>query len=236
MTPRAAQAIRQADVVVGYGGYFAWVEDLVAGKECIALPLGQERERAAIALEQAARGRQAAVISSGDPGIYAMAAVVLEQLEALPAERRPEVVVIPGVSALTASAALLGAPLGHDFAAISLSDLLTPWPAIERRLAAAAGADFVIALFNPKSQERCWQLERAREIILSQRPGTTPAGIVRNAERPGTSVVLTTLAGLDAMAVDMFSIVIIGNSTSRRFDHFLRTPRGYKTAPTAEPS
>jgi precorrin-3B C17-methyltransferase len=228
LTPQAAAALAQAEVVIGYIGYFAWVEDLIRGKEWFALPLGQEKERARAALEHASRGRRVAVISSGDPGIYAMASVVLETLATVPPDRRPEALVVPGVSALNAAAALLGAPLGHDFAVISLSDLLTPWKTIEKRLIAAASADFVLALFNPKSARRDWQLTRASEIILDHRPGSTPVGIVRHAFRPGQEVELTTLQELHAAEVDMFTIVFIGNTTSRFVGSFILTPRGYE--------
>ncbi|HWY85943.1 MAG TPA: precorrin-3B C(17)-methyltransferase [Gemmataceae bacterium] len=228
VTPQAAAALRHAEVVIGYAGYFPWVQDLIQGKEWLALPLGQEKERAQAALEYARQGRQVALISSGDPGIYAMASLVLEMLASMAEDRRPEVVVLPGVSALNAAAALLGAPLGHDFAAMSLSDLLTPWETIEKRLRAAAGADFVLALFNPKSRRRDWQLDRAREILLDQRQGSTPVGIVRHATRPQQNIVLTTLADLDAAKVDMFSIVIVGNSSSRFVGNFIMTPRGYE--------
>jgi cobalt-precorrin 5A hydrolase/precorrin-3B C17-methyltransferase len=227
LTPQAAAALRQAEVVIGYTGYFAWVEDLLGGQRCTALPLGQERERAGLALEHAGQGRRVAVISSGDPGIYAMASVVLETLATTARDLWPEIEIVPGVSALNAAAALLGAPLGHDFAAISLSDLLTPWEAIEKRLTAAAWGDFVVALFNPRSQRRDWQLTRARAILLDHRPGSTPAGIVRHAFRPGQEVVVTTLEEMDMAKVDMFTIVIVGNSTSRFAGTFIVTPRGY---------
>jgi precorrin-3B C17-methyltransferase len=228
LTPQAAMALRQAEVVIGYAGYFTWVEDLLEGKERIALPLGQEMERARLALDCARQGRWVAVISSGDPGIFGMASVILEKLATVTLDSRPEVVVVPGVSALNAAAALLGAPLGNDFAAISLSDLLTPWEIIEKRLNAAAGADFVLALFNPKSQRRDWQLARAREILLVHRPGSTPVGIVHHAFRPGQEVALTTLEEMDVAKVDMFAIVIVGNATSRLVSSFIMTPRGYE--------
>jgi precorrin-3B C17-methyltransferase len=236
LTPQAAHALRQAEVIVGYSGYFPWVDDLIRSKERIALPLGQEKERASIAMNHATKGRRVAVISSGDPGIYAMASVVLEMLGTMPPARRPEVVIVPGVSALNAASALLGAPLGHDFAAVSLSDLLTPWDMIENRLRAAAGADFVLALFNPKSVRRDWQLARAREILLSARSGTTPVGIVRNACRPEQSVNLTTLERMDVGAVDMFAIVIVGNSTTRIEGGMMLTPRGYDLSSSGETS
>jgi precorrin-3B C17-methyltransferase len=160
-----------------------------------------------------------------------MASLVLELAATLTPDSRPEIVVVPGVSALNAAAALLGAPLGHDFAAISLSDLLTPWPIIEKRLAAAAAADFVLALFNPKSQKRDWQLARARMLILAERPGTTPVGIVHSAFRPGQTVVVTTLGDMDLATVDMFAIVIVGNRASRFVGNFIMTPRGYVAPP-----
>jgi precorrin-3B C17-methyltransferase len=231
LTPQAFAALCQAEVVIGYAGYFTWVEDIVKSKECVALALGQEMERARLALEHAGKGRRVAVISSGDAGIYAMAGVVLEALEALPEDDRPDFGIVPGISALNAAAALLGAPLGHDFAVISLSDLLTPWEAIEKRLAAAASADFVLVLFNAKSQSRDWQLKRACEIVHGHRSGTTPVGIVRNAFRPGLNVHLTTLADLPASQVDMFSIVFVGNSTSRFVGKHILTPRGYPAEP-----
>jgi precorrin-3B C17-methyltransferase len=227
LTPQAAAAIRQADVVIAYGGYLTMIADLIQGKEILSLPLGQERERAQAALLQTGQGRHVAVISSGDPGIYAMASVVLDMLASMPAEKWPDIEVIPGVSALNAAAALLGAPLGHDFAAISLSDLLTPWPIIEKRLQAVADADFVLALFNPKSQRRDWQLGRAREILLSRRAGSTPLGIVHNAYRPGQEVELTTLSDMNIANVDMFTILFVGNSTTRSLGRFFWTPRGY---------
>ena len=170
VTGQAAAALHEADVVIGYTGYFVWIEDLVMGKECIALPLTQETERAKLAVERVLQGETVCVVSSGDAGIYGMASLVLEMAEqqdgAVPA---PEVTVIPGISAVNACAALLGAPIGHDFAVISLSDLLTPWATIEKRLMAAAAADFVTALFNPKSVRRDWQYARAQAILAPHR-------------------------------------------------------------------
>jgi precorrin-3B C17-methyltransferase len=193
------------------------------------LPLAQEVERARLAVEQATQGRQVAVISSGDAGIYGMASLVLETVGEMPDNMRPEVVVVPGISAVNACASLLGAPLGHDFAVISLSDLLTPWDKIERRLTAAAEADFVIALLNPRSERRTWQLPKAIEIISQSREMQTPVGIVANAYRPGQAVQLTSLAEIADCHVDMLSTVIIGNSQTRRFDRAIVTPRGYRT-------
>lgn len=231
MTAQAADAVRQAQVVVGYAGYFEWIADLVAGKECIALPLGEETERAAVAVGHAREGRRVCVVSSGDAGIYGMASLVLELLEREPVDRVPDVSIIPGISAVNACAALLGAPLGHDFAVISLSDLLTPWALIERRLRAAAEADFVLALLNPQSQRRTWQLPRAREILIGKRSPETPVGYVRNAYRPGQSIWLGTLNTMAEQPADMFTTVIVGSSQTRAFRDRMVTPRGYQVPP-----
>jgi precorrin-3B C17-methyltransferase len=227
MTGQALEALRRSQVVVGYGGYFEGIADLMDGKECLALPLGEERERARLAVERALNGEAVCVISSGDAGIYGMAGLVLETLEVSERPHDLEVAVFPGVSAVNACAALLGAPLGHDFAVVSLSDLLTPWKWIERRLAAAAEADFVLALLNPRSRRRDWQLRLAQEILLRNRPPETPVGIVRQAYRPGQSVEITTLARMNAATVDMFTTAIVGNSQTRRLGDKLVTPRGY---------
>jgi precorrin-3B C17-methyltransferase len=232
LTPQAADAVGAADVIIGYAAYFEWIADLVAGKECIALPLGEETERATVAVGHAREGRRVCVISSGDAGIYGMASLVLEVLARRPGDALPEVSIVPGISAVNACAALLGAPLGHDFAVISLSDLLTPWELIERRLRAAADADFVLALLNPQSQRRTWQLPRAREILLGQRTPETPVGYVRNAYRPGQSIWLGTLRTMAEQPADMFTTIIVGNSQSREFRGRMLTPRGYPTKQT----
>jgi precorrin-3B C17-methyltransferase len=231
MTPQAGDVLARCEAIVGYSGYLALIADLAEGKDTFALPLGEEVGRARLALAQARRGRTVGVVSSGDPGIYGMAGVVLELLEELPEADRPEVVIAPGLSAVNAAAALLGAPLGHDFAVISLSDLFTPWELIEKRLAAAATADFVIALLNPKSRQRAWQLDRARDIILSQRAAETPVGIVRNAYRPEQAAEVTTLGRLLTASVDMFTTVIVGNSQTRCFQSKMVTPRGIVRSP-----
>jgi precorrin-3B C17-methyltransferase len=233
MTAQAVAALRQADVVIGYSGYFAWVEDMVHGKECNALPLTQETERAHLAVERAREGRSVCVISSGDPGVYGMASLVLEHAAA--EGHTLDVVIVPGVSAVNAAAALLGAPLGHDFAVVSLSDLLTPWEQIARRLHAAAEADFVLAMLNPRSQRRDWQLRKAREILLCHRRAETPVGVVRNAYRAGQSMALTTLGMMDEAEVDMFSTVIVGNSQTRMANRRMVTPRGYPHLAPLEP-
>jgi len=228
LTGQAQAALQGADVIIGYDGYFQWIADLVHHKECIALPLTQEVARAQLAVERALAGQAVSVISSGDAGIYGMASLVLEVLE-----RRqentvlPDVVVIPGVSAVNACAALLGAPIAHDFAVLSLSDLLTPWAIIEKRLAAAAEADFVMVLLNPKSVRRQWQFARACALLCQHRAPETPVGLVRNAYRPDQAVVLTTVSSLADADVDMLTTVIVGNSQTRCFQSRLITPRGY---------
>ena len=233
MTGQAQAALSQADVIIGYTGYFAWIEDLVLGKECLALPLTQETERAQLAVDRALQGATVCVISSGDAGIYGMASLVLDVVAQRQTETpRPDVVVVPGVSAVNACAALLGAPIGHDFAVISLSDLLTPWAAIEPRLTAAAAADFVTVLLNPKSARRDWQYARAQAILARHRAPDTPVGVVRNAYRPEQSVVVTTVASMAAAYVDMFTTVIVGNSQTRGWQSHMVTPRGYTVAAT----
>jgi len=228
LTGQAQAALQGADVIIGYDGYFQWIADLVHNKECIALPLTQEVARAQLAVERALAGQAVSVISSGDAGIYGMASLVLEVLERHEENPvLPDVVVIPGVSAVNACAALLGAPIAHDFAVLSLSDLLTPWAVIEKRLAAAAEADFVMVLLNPKSARRQWQFARACALIGQHRAPETPVGLVRNAYRPDQAVVLTTVSGLADADVDMLTTVIVGNSQTRCFQSRLITPRGY---------
>jgi cobalt-precorrin 5A hydrolase/precorrin-3B C17-methyltransferase len=225
-TPAATAAVRHADVVVGYGPYVDQCADLLApAQEVIRFPIGAEVDRCRAALDHAAAGRRVALVCSGDAGVFGMASLVLELA---PTRGAPEVEIVPGVSAGAAAAATLGAPLGHDHASISLSDLLTPWSVIERRLGAAAESDLAVALYNPRSARRTWQLERAREIFLGHRPGSTPVGIVTSVDRRDQRVVATTLAALDPSAVDMLTIVLVGATTSRWINGRLVTPRGYE--------
>jgi cobalt-precorrin 5A hydrolase/precorrin-3B C17-methyltransferase len=226
LTPRAKEVLRKADMVVGYKGYLEYVQGYLEGKEVISRGMGGEVERAKIALEAAGRGKNVAVVSSGDPGIYAMASVVLEC--ASKAGVRPDVEVVPGITAASAAAARLGAPLGHDFAAISLSDLLTPWEVIEDRLRAAARGDFCIVLYNPRSRGRQGHLNRAIEILREYLRPDTPVGVVKNAMRRGERVLVTTLEKLPCEEVDMLSTVIIGNSESFTYHPWIITPRGYR--------
>ena len=230
-TPAAATALSECDVLVGYRGYIDQLSGLLTGKELVSMELGQELERAARAVELACEGRSVAVVSSGDAGIYGMAGPVFRVLT----DREwdgytPSVEVVPGISALQSAASLLGAPLMQDFCAISLSNLLTPWEAIEKRLKAAALGDFVVALYNPRSRRRTWQLPEARRLLLEQRDGETPVGLIRDAYRPGQRISVTDLNGLGALFedVDMFTIVVVGNSNTYLHQGFMITPRGYE--------
>ncbi|HVM05374.1 MAG TPA: precorrin-3B C(17)-methyltransferase [Acidimicrobiales bacterium] len=226
-TPAAAAAVRRAQVVIGYGPYVEQAADLLTpAHELVPSPIGREVERARSALERAAAGRSVAVVCSGDAGVYAMASIVLE----LAGEVAPglDIEVVPGVTAASAAAAILGAPLGHDHVSISLSDLLTPWDVIEGRLRAAADSDLVVALYNPRSRTRDWQLEAARKILLGSRPDSTPVGVVTDAGRPGEKAVVTTLGDLDPADVGMTTCVVIGSSATAVVDARMVTPRGYR--------
>jgi adenosylcobyric acid synthase len=226
MTYQAREAIESADTVVGYKTYLHLIEPLLSGKEVVSSGMMKEVERCREAIRRAGEGRTVALVSSGDSGIYGMAGLVL----GLSPPDCVEVVIVPGVSAVQAAASVLGAPLMHDFAVVSLSDLLTPWDLIEKRLEAAASADFVIALYNPRSKGRTRHLERALEIMLHSRAPDTPVGIVRNACREGEEKILSTLAGMPLSRVDMFSMVIVGNSATFVDGRGrMVTPRGYET-------
>lgn len=227
MTSKAVEAIKSADVVVGYETYLRLVKDFLAGKDVISSGMTRELERAKAAVEKAKQGKKVALISGGDPGIYAMASVVFEFLKEENADL--DIEVIPGITAASAAAALLGSPLGHDFAVISLSDLLTPWGVIEKRLSSAAQSDFVVVLYNPKSKGREWQIEKAVEILKKYRKASTPVGIVRNAMREGESVVVTTLDKMLECKMDMLTTVIVGSSETFVFKSRMITPRGYKS-------
>ncbi|HKC76325.1 MAG TPA: precorrin-3B C(17)-methyltransferase, partial [Chloroflexota bacterium] len=228
LPPLARAALQRAEVVVGYHGYLDLIAPLTAGKRCVGTGLGAEVDRAAHAVDLALSGRHVALVSSGDAGVYGMAGLAYEVLKAR--GWRPDglpVTVIPGISALQAAASLLGAPLMHDVATISLSDLLTPRDVIERRLEAAAAADFVVALYNPASRRRTELIARARAILLGHRAGATPVGLVRNAYRSGQQVVVTTLDTMLDHPIDMLTIVIVGNSSTRVVGTRMVTPRGY---------
>ncbi len=238
MTLEAREALAESQVVVGYQTYLDFIAPLLAGKEVVSSGMMKEVERCRQAISRAASGRNTAIVSSGDAGIYGMAGLILELVDEdtkgsmeLPLlQGEIEVVIVPGVSAVQAAASVLGAPLMHDFAVISLSDLMTPWSAIRKRLLAAADADFVVALYNPRSKGRVQQIEEARKILLSRRSPETVVGIVRNACRDGESKTVTTLQLMLEEEIDMFSIVIIGNSaTFVDAQGRMVTPRGYGT-------
>ena len=226
MTPAVVDAIRSADAVVGYKYYFQFVQRYVR-EDCVCVDTGmkRERERAEQAFLLAEQGKTVVVISSGDAGIYGMTPLIYEMSRA----RQADVVVesLPGISAFQKAASLLGAPIGHDLCIISLSDLMTPWEVIERRIRAAAVGDFVTAVYNPRSNERYWQLYRLQELFLQQRDGSTPVGYVRQAGREEQTVTVTTLSELRPDDIDMFTVVLIGNSQSYVSDGKIITPRGY---------
>ncbi len=231
LTPDARRALSEASVWVGYGLYLDLLEPLRRPDQlrCDG-QLTEERARCQLALELASQGLNVALVSSGDSGIYAMAGLALELWLAQPPDGRPSFTVHPGISALQLAAARAGAPLMHDFCTISLSDRLTPWAVIEQRLQAAASGDFVVALYNPRSRGRDWQLGRAQAILLEARPATTPVVLARQLGRPEEAVSLHTLAALPLEQVDMLTLVLIGNSTSRMTDGRMVTPRGYPGA------
>jgi precorrin-3B C17-methyltransferase len=219
--------VRSADTVIGYDLYVDQCADLVTAHQTVVRsPIGAEADRCAEALTRAAGGEQVALVCSGDPGVVATATLVCELG---PRHGSPEVEIVPGITAASAAAGLLGAPLAHDHAFLSLSDLLTPWPVIERRLRAIAEGDLAVALYNPRSRRRTWQLEAAQEMLRAHRPPTTPVGIVTDATRPGQHIVRTTLAELDPDDVGMLSIVLIGSSTTEVLGDHVVTPRGYET-------
>ncbi len=226
ITPAVMEAVREADVVVGYKYYFQFVEQyLKPGCECIDTGMKKERERAEQAFQIAEQDKTVVVISSGDAGIYGMAPLIYEMKR----ERQSDIEIetLPGISAFQKAASLLGAPVGHDLCIISLSDLMTPWELIERRIKAAATGDFVTAVYNPKSHGRYWQLYRLQELFLKVRSADTPVGYVRQAGRAEQEVKVMTLSALDPEDIDMFTIIIIGNSQSYVADGKFITPRGY---------
>lgn len=232
-TPEVDRHLEMADEVVGYRLYIELLGPRARAKALEAPGLGGERERVALALSRAAKGKRVALVSSGDAGVYGLASLALELIDRAedPEWRQVELMLAPGVSAMQMAAARLGAPLGHDFCAISLSDLLTPWDVIERRIEAAGAGDFVIAFYNPRSERRADQLLRARDILLRHRPAETPAAIARNLARDGEQVTVTTLGEFEPNTVDMLSLVLVGASSSRRARFggrdWIYTPRGY---------
>lgn len=226
ISQRALDALKKSETIVGYKLYVDLVKDIVENKQVIATAMRKEIERVEQAIQAALSGKIVSIISSGDPGVYGMAGLVLEVVSRenipLPIE------IIPGIPAANAAAAVLGAPLMHDYAVISLSDLLTPWETIERRVKCAAEADFVIVLYNPKSSQRTWQIEETVSIVLQYKSPSTPVGIVKDVSREDEEIVLTTLGKVTSCSIDMTTIVIIGNSTSFQYKDYMITRRGYQ--------
>jgi precorrin-3B methylase len=253
LSRRAMEIIVDADCIAGYTTYIDLIKELVADKKIISTGMMKEVDRVEAALNESLSGRSCALVSGGDPGIYAMAGLVFEicqkknipvfrPLSAKPPatqsarqimtpdrETEPGLTleIVPGIPALAAGAALAGAPLTHDFAAISLSDLLTKWEMIEKRLTFAAMADFVIVVYNPKSRKRTWQLQRAQELILAHRDGATPVAVVTGAMRDNQHIAFTRLDQLHTAEVGMQTVLFIGSSASVRYMDFIFTPRGY---------
>jgi precorrin-3B C17-methyltransferase len=241
MSRRACEVLAQADTLVGYTTYIDLIRPLIKDQEVISTGMTREVERVTAAIDSALGGKTCVIVCSGDPGIYAMAGLVYEicneknihllrgfnDPESASNQPRLTVEIIPGIPALCAGAALLGAPLTHDFAVISLSDLLTPWKLIEARLEAAARADFVIVIYNPKSRRRSEHLARAQQILLQHRDGRTPVGVVSRAMRSGQRVEMTSLAEMHRAAVDMQTTLFVGSRQSFQYLDFMVTPRGY---------
>lgn len=241
LSQRARDILESVDTVAGYTTYIDLIRPLIKDKKIISTAMTKEVERVEAALDVALSGKSCAIVSSGDPGIYAMAGLVFEmcklknilirppyQNDTTPDNASPlQIEVVPGIPALCSGAALLGAPLTHDFAVVSLSDLLTPWNLIEERLEAASKADFVIVLYNPKSKRRSTQLEKAQKIILEHRDKNTPVGVVTGAMRENQDVEIVPLADLHRTEVNMQTTIFIGSSASFKYLEFMITPRGY---------
>ena len=235
ITPAVLNAMKASDVIIGYKYYFQFVrQHLDADTECVDTGMKKERQRAELAFEYAERGKTVCVISSGDAGIYGMAPLIYEMKRERHSDA--EIIPLPGISAFQKAASLLGAPTGHDFCVISMSDLMTPWQVIEKRIKAAAEADFVTAVYNPKSNGRYWQLHRLKEIFMQERKSDNIVGYVRQAGRGDQTVTVTTLEDFNPEDVDMFTVVIIGNSQSYNWNGHFITPRGYYRSETADDS
>lgn len=226
--PAACKSLEQADIIVGYHKYLKLIEDLIPGKEKQGTGMHKEIERVQTAIEQAAQGEKVCLVSSGDAGVYGMAGLALELLSKQKSTNI-DLDIVPGITAASSCAALLGAPLMHDFAVISLSNLLTDSDLIRKRLTLAAEGDFVTVIYNPKSSKRTVLLEEARKIFLEKRAKKTPVGIVKNAYRNSSSVTISTLTELSGMydQIDMKTTLIIGNSLTFQWGKYMITPRGY---------
>lgn len=224
MTPRALNALQESDVIAGYDLYIALIEPYIAGKEILSTPMKKEVDRCRMAMKKALEGKTVSMVSSGDAGVYGMAGLMHEVCREHP---EIEIEVVPGITAACSAAAVLGAPLIHDFAVISLSDLMTPWEKIEKRLLLASEADFVICLYNPSSFKRADYLKKACELMLRYKSENTPCGTVKNIGRDGEEAAIYTLKEMLDIKTDMFTTVVIGNSQTEVINHKLVTPRGY---------
>jgi precorrin-3B C17-methyltransferase len=229
MTPAALDAIKQSDLVIGYATYIKLIKNLLKGKEVISAGMTEEIDRARKAIELAKQGQSVTLISSGDAGVYGMSGLVFEILKETGWKKgdNPDIHLVPGITAMNACASLVGSPLTHDYCCISLSDLLTPWAVIEKRIKAAAMADFVIGLYNPKSKHRTEQIMKVQKIISEYRTHQTPVALVKNAYREKEQVVITDLAHFLEEEIGMLTTVIIGNSHTFIFENYMVTPRGY---------
>lgn len=229
LTVKAIRAIESSQVVVGYTGYIKLLSDMVDGKDVFSTGMTKEVDRCKFAIEMALSGKRVSLVCSGDSGVYAMAGLVLELVSRTyqSFEERAMLEIVPGVPAFVAASALLGAPLMHDFASISLSDRLTSWDMIQKRLIHASEGDFIIVLYNPKSKGRKEHLEKALKVVRQYRSSETPVGVVRNAMREGEEIILTKLSRIPYEKVDMNSLLIIGNSETYRWKDYMITPRGY---------
>lgn len=225
MSLRALDAIKKSDVIIGYKNYINLLSDLVKNKNVISSGMREEVSRCQKTLELASSGKIVSLISSGDPGIYGMAGIMLEV--AGKSNKKIDIEIIPGITSASASSAILGSPINNDFAVISLSDLLTPWNVIEKRIKFAAKSDFVICIYNPKSKERDWQIKKTKKILLKYRKKDTPVGIVNNAQRKNQHSVITTLENMLNQKIDMNTTIVIGNSKTYIDNNFMITPRGY---------
>lgn len=225
MTGKAVEALTASDVIIGYTVYVSLVEDHFPGKRFLTTPMTKEKERCIMAFEEAKKGQTVSMICSGDSGIYGMSGLMLQLLEQFP---DVQLELIPGITAASSGSAVLGAPLMHDFAVISLSDLLTPWEKIEQRLDAAAKADFSICLYNPSSKKRGDYLAKACTIVAKYRLEDTVCGIVKNIGREGEEKKIMTLKELTSYQADMFTTVFIGNSQTKQLGAYMVTPRGYQ--------
>ena len=221
MTFKAVEAINKSDVIVGYTPYIEYIKDFIVEKEVFSTGMKKEVDRCKLAIDMVKRGKNTSIISTGDVGVYGMAGPILELAEDIDIE------IIPGVTAAFSAASELGAPIMHDYASISLSDLLTSWYVIEKRIKNVAEADFVISIYNPRSQGRKDHLEKAIKIILNYRDAKTPVGIVKNSGRSHTEITITTLDSIDYEKIDMLSVLIIGNSNTYIKGNKIITPRGY---------